>query len=197
MQVPISYHLDLYRYWLMKRGERVMPARGDIDPADIYMLLPCLTIVEKVDDQLRYRLVGSTVARQLGRDMTGVPVGSYVDASSGSAVRAISQSVFAAARPSFATAEFQTRAGSLHAISQLLLPLSDDGFTVNMTISTRVARPSVDVQARSDWLKGEQLKINDIVTVNNVEQLQELCREWRKRCHAKVDRAVLNPVRPA
>jgi hypothetical protein len=53
--------LDLYTYWLSKRGARVMPARTDIDPADIPQLLPYLTIAEKAGDQFRYRLKGTGV----------------------------------------------------------------------------------------------------------------------------------------
>jgi len=33
---------DLYAYWLKKRGDRLMPRRADIEPADIKPLLPSL-----------------------------------------------------------------------------------------------------------------------------------------------------------
>src|ERR1700730_6790786 len=42
LQAPISHHLDLYRYCLAKREGRSMPARGDLDAADIPTLLPYL-----------------------------------------------------------------------------------------------------------------------------------------------------------
>ena len=32
-QSPVRYHLDLYSYWLSKRGFRRMPARSDLNPA--------------------------------------------------------------------------------------------------------------------------------------------------------------------
>ena len=52
---PVSYHLDLYRYWCEKRGNRAMPARSDIEAGDICALLPYLTILDKVDGEFRYR----------------------------------------------------------------------------------------------------------------------------------------------
>jgi hypothetical protein len=78
MQAPISHHLDLYSYWHSKRGTRNMPARSDMNPADIPRLLPYLLIVERAADQFRYRLVGSAIVDGLGYDATGGAVGSYL-----------------------------------------------------------------------------------------------------------------------
>src|SRR5215813_8749572 len=129
-QAPISHHLDLYRHWLAKRGDRTMPARSDLDPGEIRVLLPYLTILDKVNGQFRYRLHGSAVAREIGRDLTGGIVGSYVSTpGSAAAMRAICERVFARARPVFATGEFEVQSGSTHNISVLFLPLSEDGVT--------------------------------------------------------------------
>jgi hypothetical protein len=49
--MSISHHLDLYRYWLSKRASLTMPARSDINPADIPALLPYRMLVGKVDDR--------------------------------------------------------------------------------------------------------------------------------------------------
>ena len=77
------YHLDLYRYWLAKRGGRPMPQRSDINPTEIPALLPYIGIIEKADGELRYRLIGTSMAEQLGFDATGAAVGSYVPAGQG------------------------------------------------------------------------------------------------------------------
>ncbi|MGA7323144.1 MAG: PAS domain-containing protein [Rhodomicrobium sp.] len=182
MWAPASFHLDLYRYWLAKRKDRIMPARGDLEPGDIRLLLPYLTIVDKVDDRPRYRLVGSAVAQQLGRDMTGRFVGSYVAAPSADVLRAVSERVFATGHRVFAIAEFKTESGAVHTMSQLLLPLSDDGAEVNMTVSTRVARYKRDVRAASDWLKEAPLKITTAVNVDQIAELEKLCLDWERRC---------------
>ena len=114
-QAPVSHHLDLYRYWLAKRAGRTMPSRRDLNPGDICQLLPYLTIVDKVDGQLRYRLVGTAAVQQLGHDLTGSFVGSYVGTSeSASALRAVSERVFTTAHPVFATGAFKLKSGSIH-----------------------------------------------------------------------------------
>ena len=72
--VPISRHLDLYSYWLSKRNGRIMPARGDIDPRELGMLLPFLFIIDKAAGEFRFRLMGTGVVQDLGRDLTGKPL---------------------------------------------------------------------------------------------------------------------------
>src|SRR5579883_2212719 len=78
MSAPITCHRDLYRYWQDKRGNRAMPSRADLDPVDIPWLLPHLSLVHKVSGRLYYRLVGTAIVQQHGRDLTGEPVGSYI-----------------------------------------------------------------------------------------------------------------------
>ena len=106
--MAISHHLDLYRYWLAKRASRTMPARRDLDPGDIPALLPYLMIVDKVDDQFRYRLVGTATAREIGHDPTGSIVGSYA-LECAAAARAIYERVFTTARPTFTRAAPRAR----------------------------------------------------------------------------------------
>jgi hypothetical protein len=145
----MSHHLDLYRYWLVKRGGRPMPARSDINPADIPALLTYLIIVDKVDDQFRYRLLGSALARQLERDVTGSVVGSqFVNApESIAAKRATYERAFTTVHPVFATGEFKTMSGAIHNVT---LPLSDDGADVNMAVSILIARFNFGVTASTD-----------------------------------------------
>src|SRR5258706_4642995 len=114
-QVPISHHLDLYRYWDGTRNGRLMPARRDIDPADIPALLPHVSLIHKPDGQFRFRLVGSAAAEQFGRDLTGDVVGSHVgNAPETVAVpQAVCERVFTTARPVFATSLYETMLGSL------------------------------------------------------------------------------------
>ena len=124
-----------------------MPARGDIEPGEICALLPHLTILDKADGQFRYRLHGSASARELGRDLTGGFVGSYVSTpQSAVAIRAVCERAFACAYPVFATAEFEVKSGVTHNVSALFLPLSEDGATVNMALCTHVARFSAGVK---------------------------------------------------
>src|SRR5260370_37561181 len=98
--MPISHHIDLYRYWLAKRADRSMPVRRDINPGDIPALLPYLMIVDKVDDRFRYRLVGIATAREIGHDPTGSLVGFYGLEGAAAALE-VYERTFASARPGF------------------------------------------------------------------------------------------------
>ena len=181
-QAPVSHHADLYGYWLTKRGPRAMPARSELDPADIPMLLPYLMIVGKEGNQFRYRLVGTAVVQAVGYDATGSTVGSYLLAP-GHAVeaRAIFERAFTLAHPIFATGGFILKSGADVTMSLLALPLSDDGVAVNMTISTLVARLNASLMASRDWLRGLPVKVCDIVDVRSAEHLTKLCLEWEQR----------------
>jgi hypothetical protein len=170
----VSHHLDLYRYWLAKRVGRANPARSDIDPVDIPALLPYLTIVDKVDGQFRYRLVGTAVVQQFGYDLTGTFIGLPM-------LRAIAERVFAD-HPLFVTGEYETPTGNIHNVSALALPLSDDGTNVNMCIFTRIAWFNVGVTASVDWLKGVPLKVDDVTDVVDVEDLEKRCLNWEWHC---------------
>ena len=177
--MPISHHVDLYRYWLAKRADRSMPARRDLDPADIPALLPDMILVDKVDGQFRYRLVGTAVEREFGHAATGTFVGSYLAApEAAAAMRAAYERVFAAALPVVVTFDFKAKSGAIHNISQLVLPLSDDGADVNMAVSTLIARFDFGVTASTDWLKGARVKVHYVIDVHDVAELEKLCLEW-------------------
>jgi hypothetical protein len=62
------------------------------------------------------------------------------------------------------------------------LPLSDDGATVNMLVYTRIARFSLDVRARIDWLEGGPLKLVGVVEVHGTADLEKLCLDWERHC---------------
>jgi hypothetical protein len=186
LSAPVSYHLDLYRYWVSKCGSRRMPARIDINPAEIPALLPYLSIVDRIDGQFRYRLVGTAVAEQFGRDLTGSHVTSHVSdiPETIAAAQAMGERVFANPQPIFTTGQFQTKLGALHNASALVLPLSDDGTNVNMVIFTRVAGFSSNVRASRDWLKDAPLKLGDAVDIHDEADLERCCLEWQRSCSA-------------
>jgi hypothetical protein len=182
MQSSASHHLDLYRYWLSKRGARIMPAREDINPADIAPLLSYLMIVERAGDQFRYRQVGSVIVGTVGYDATGVTVGSYIAAPETAAeVRAIFARAFSATGPIFATGEFIHKAGVDINMSLLTAPLSDDGFVVDMTISTLAERFSTAFAPEPGWLKGLPVKVDRVLEIADTAELAKLCREWEQR----------------
>ncbi len=77
----------LYRYWKTKAGRRRMPARRDIDPADLVSLLPSIMLVDVLAQpqdgacpahgHYAYRLVGTREVEMRGADPTGKPVATH------------------------------------------------------------------------------------------------------------------------
>lgn len=65
----------LLAYWQEKRGGRLMPSRADIDPADValrgHVGFIVLTDVVGRPPRFRYRLIGSRITAEVGRDSTG------------------------------------------------------------------------------------------------------------------------------
>lgn len=71
--VASSAIVALQDYWQRLHRDRRLPAKRDIDPAEIKPLLPYLVIAEIHWEPLRvrYRLVGTEAARFAGADYTG------------------------------------------------------------------------------------------------------------------------------
>ncbi|WP_341705558.1 PAS domain-containing protein [Ferrovibrio sp.] len=133
-------------YWNAKRGTRPMPARRDIDPAEIPDLLPYLVLTEVLPAApfLRYRLVGTKQVAIRGHDPTGLPVrGHYIGHHLGNDEdevmlnyriviegRRFVYDYDATTGPERDDSSFGNRPVREH--GTLLLPLSGDGETVDM-----------------------------------------------------------------
>jgi hypothetical protein len=178
---PISHHLHLYNYWLSKHGSRRVPARSDLVPGEIPWLLPHLKIIDQIDDQFRYRLMGTAIVWDLGHDLTGAVVGSYLgDRDSAARVRAVYQRVFTKAQPVFSMSKYQLSSGAVHSMSMLVLPLSTDGARVNMTVASLIARFEYDLTASRDWLRGTPIKVCSTTKVQCPSELNRMCLEWER-----------------
>jgi hypothetical protein len=62
----------LERHWDAVRGVRTMPRRNEIDPVELVPWLPYVSIMELHHDpfRVRYRVVGTEVARIVGEDFS-------------------------------------------------------------------------------------------------------------------------------
>lgn len=71
--LPNSIMRDIYQYWNDMKGDRSMPSRDDLNPADIVRLLPHLTLVDVEPETGRYkfRLIGTETVKSMGFDITG------------------------------------------------------------------------------------------------------------------------------
>lgn len=71
--LPNDILKDIFRYWLVIKGDRPMPGRADLHPSDIVSLLPNISLIDVEHDTQRYRmrLVGTETVKALGKDITG------------------------------------------------------------------------------------------------------------------------------
>lgn len=125
-----------HRYWESKRRGRNMPARADIDPAEIVPLLPGIMLLDVVADARRfvYRLVGTREVAMRGRDPTGKSVGEGFYGASAETSIASYQDVVARKALRLERREFTTPDGRYGREQVILLPLSGDDRTVNMVL---------------------------------------------------------------
>lgn len=67
-----------YDYWNAKRGQRAMPGRADLDPAEIKPLLPHVVLMDVLHNSVfgpldfRYRLIGTIVDAHSSGRFTGM-----------------------------------------------------------------------------------------------------------------------------
>ena len=157
-----------------------MPARSDIEAAGIPAIVPHLGIIERAGSQLRYRFIGTALAQQLGCDVTGSLVGSYVP--DPRALRSVVELVCASAQPVFITAMYEFEPGQPHYSSLILLPLSEDGGAVNMVAFLRIVRFHSYAWPSPDWLRNARLKIGEPILIEDAIHLERLIADWERVC---------------
>lgn len=125
---------QLLDYWTKEKGDRIAPSRLDVDPGQIRALLPNVFLVERIGEppRYRYRLVGTTVVKEFGEEITG----KYLDEVDFDFVtsRVVSEYDRAAkeCRPIVSKWAYDKQSGRRMAYERLILPLSSDGRTVDM-----------------------------------------------------------------
>jgi hypothetical protein len=64
----------LYEYWCEKRGDRMMPARADLDPLDMTFVIGNIILVDVIagsPPRFRVRLHGTNLVQRVGYELTG------------------------------------------------------------------------------------------------------------------------------
>jgi len=126
----------LFRYWDRKRGDRRMPRRADIDPAEMVPFLSGVMLVDVVADARRYvyRLVGTREVQARGSDPTGRVVGEAFIGSSRESVLANYNHVCLTGAPHIDLKTVITVGDRLDNSHVIFLPLSEDGETVSQIL---------------------------------------------------------------
>ncbi len=140
-------------YWTAKRGERAMPSRADLSPADIKSQLPSILLVDAINagEDFRYRLVGTQLTPFFKANATGQLM-SDVIAPFGQDTLDETLKFYRAVLKRRVPMRL-TGSGSIYGqdpkhFDAYLAPLSNDGTTVNMILGTFVFVWDIDHQFR-------------------------------------------------
>ena len=127
---------QLHDYWTLCRGDRAMPRRADIDPAELKPYLPSMMLVDVVHDTRRfvYRLVGTHEVAGRGRDPTGLSVAEAFYAGSAEEALAAYEYVARHQRPFCFCDPYITPDGWEEREDTVYLPLTRDGETVGVIL---------------------------------------------------------------
>ena len=133
-------------YWRSLRpASGLLPGRQHFDPASIPSLLPCIRLYDVFRDpwRFRYRLVGTELARQFGRDLTGTWFGD--DMPDPRATKSYRDLVFVASGQGLSYHRGFPVFSSAHkdhlTAERILLPLARDGREVDMILGLSVLHP--------------------------------------------------------
>jgi len=125
-------------YWSEKAGDRLMPSRSDLDPIiEIPEITPNIFLVDVEDDPpgFRYRLVGTEVADRYGRNFCGKRLDEIDFGDSHDTIRRDYEEAVRSGKPAYSRLQFEVETtNKLLLYERIVLPLSNDGETVNMLL---------------------------------------------------------------
>lgn len=125
--------LRLVDYWQVLRGGRAMPARRDIDPTEIWTLLPNIHLSEWHDnpDRVRYRLAGTELVASIGREISGHWLTDFhTDSKDVEETLSLYRKVIARRAPVIGRTLGSMQRVGVDSFEWVLCPLSDDGLSV-------------------------------------------------------------------
>lgn len=134
--------IALYDYWTRQRGERNVPLRSAIEPADIAAILPDVFILE--GDRLHpasFRLAGTRLCAQFGRELKGMDFAALFAPDHRTRIARLAENVMAQAAP--AILQVQLVDGTLDTTEAeiMLLPLATNGRTADRIIGAFAPLP--------------------------------------------------------
>ena len=159
MQQPTSR--QLYAYWDRVRNGRVAPRRFEVEPAKIAALLP-ETFIAECAGMLgyRFRLAGTKICEQFGRELRGADLLSLWDTDDRDAVASLLRNVFTDAAVGHFAFRAYSRTNRQASFELVLLPLIHTGEAINRVLGaiTAIEPPF--------WLGAEPLSRQEIVEMH-------------------------------
>ncbi|WP_420345280.1 PAS domain-containing protein [Pelagibius sp.] len=127
-----------FDYWNAKRGARLMPARGDIDPSEILKILPHIFLLDVRAEPLdfRYRLIGTKMDEHMMGSYTGLWMSSIPHQKAPSRIWSSCRQVFESRAPLSSDVPYVGKNKEFLTTEDLIMPLSDDDDQVNMLFVT-------------------------------------------------------------
>jgi hypothetical protein len=118
----------LFAYWNARRGSRLAPERGDIEPGAIREVLGDSFIIsfDPAEDH-PFRLAGTRVCALFARELKGAPFVQLWDSAARTRIRELAMTVADEADPIVAGVVARTAQGSRADLELLLLPLYHRG----------------------------------------------------------------------
>jgi hypothetical protein len=152
---------QLYAYWDRVRNGRVAPRRFEIEPSGIAGVLP-ETFIAEGGGRLgyRFRLAGTRICEQFGRELRGADLLSLWDKADRDAVSSLLHTVFSDAAVGYGRFHAYSCANRQASFEFVLLPLIHTGEIVNRILGaiTAIEPPF--------WLGAEPLLRQEIVELN-------------------------------
>lgn len=139
---------QLESYWRGKASGGSIPARGDIEPADLVPVLPyiLLTELERSPFRVRFRLVGTQVVAQSRKDFTG----HYLDELNfhDNAMRfgEVYRTVAEHAAPVYGMSEMLCIGSGVMGFYFAVFPLAEDGRTVSHAVAVEDYRSVTELE---------------------------------------------------
>jgi len=159
MQQPTSR--QLYAYWDSVRNGRVAPRRFEIEPTRIAALLPQTFIAESAGHLgYRFRLAGTQICEQFGRELRGADLLGLWDVSDRTALTSLLRNVFSDGAVGYGRFRAFTLTERPADFELLLLPLIHAGDVINRILGaiTAIEPPF--------WLGAEPLARQELLELN-------------------------------
>ena len=185
---------QLYAYWDRVRNGRIAPRRFEIEPGQIATVLPETFIAEHVGvPGCRFRLVGTKICAQFGRELRGTDLLSLFGPADRDALASLLRSIYRDAAMGEIQFEASTEAHRSVKFELILLPLIHTGNAINRILGAMSAydppfwlgatplRRCEIVQLDLRWPDADQDPPAPKQTMDSTPSATELVRSVRRR----------------
>lgn len=158
---------DLLLYWTRLKADRTVPARADIKPRDVKVLLPNMFILHRIDhDHFIFRLTGTSLCHHFGREFRDHNFLSLWDQADRNHMRQILEHVLETAQPAVIHCRAHTIDNQAIEAELLLLPVANDAGTTDRVLGSAFALSNTKALAgrklvRQKILHAETMSAND------------------------------------